>query len=763
MKKIICLVISILCICPILLQGQNNNLTTVSLVGTNVDTILQRHLAGEGVEISNGKFNNQTGNVQSAQIGTFNRNGFTSFPFQRGLVLTTGNVSVAAGPNNSSSKSESDGVTLYTDTQLQPLVTRDVTSCATLEFDFVAYADTFAFNYIFGSEEYCEYVNDVYNDVFAFFLTGPDPVTLIETTKNVAIVPGSITASNPNGTPVSINNVNHGYHTSGSSGPGTSPSNSQFFIHNSSTNGVQYDGYTTALTAAATIMACTQYHMKLSVGNVQDRLYDSGVFLEEGSFYSPSVTITPTWENDLIGNDTLLQSCRELDLKFALPRPAFTNNITVIINPRGDAILGQDYSLTKPNGDPITLTQNEFAFATDVNEQNVHVKILPTAVFTPENPVKSTTLYIATQRCNGRPDTRLFDTITLYFRGNEKMQLADTSYTVCNVLEEISVRQISGTTPTHFQWSPDGGIDNPNSASSSCNITENNNYQVVATDPWGCLKDTATVEVVVVPKPDFTVTYTPDHGCLPLPVILQAQYTPDYATLYWSITSENTPPYTSNEASVHTNLSTPGNYTVSLRVESAPGCSDSISYPNAIHVSDFPHADFTYLPEEPENGQEVFFYNQTTGEDITNYTWNFGDGHASYVENPTHTYHLTESDLMTVRLTAANSDGCADDTIIVVPVEDHFALFVPSAFTPNVDGHNELFIPMVRDVTNYELSIYSRTGELIFYTNNPETGWDGNIKDSPAPQDVYVWVIHYAKIGTPNVIKMKTGSVTLIR
>ena len=200
-----------------------------------------------------------------------------------------------------------------------------------------------------------------------------------------------------------------------------------------------------------------------------------------------------------------------------------------------------------------------------------------------------------------------------------------------------------------------------------------------------------------------------------------------------------------------------------MLVESTPGCNDSLKYENVIHVSDYPHADFTFGPEEPSNGDEVFFFNHSTGDEITDYAWNFGDGHSSHLENPSHAYHLTESDFMTVRLTVTNSDGCSDDAIQVVPVEDHFALFVPSCFTPDADGINEIFQPKVNDVVNYEFTIYARTGELIFHTNSPEMGWDGTVMGKPAPEGVYFWKIHYAKIGTPDEMMMKTGTVTVLR
>lgn len=762
-KTFLLLIISVLCSSMAFSQA---NLTVQSQVGINIDTVIQRHLAGDGVEISNGKFNNQTGNVTYPQIGTFNRNGFTNFPIATGLVMTTGNVSVAAGPNSGGSTG-SQVSNYYVESALNNYASNTLYACASLEFDFLAYADTFSFNYIFASEEYPEYACSSFNDVFAFLLTGIDPVTFQQTTKNVAIIPGTVTASNPNGLPVTINAINAGPGTSGTASnctpPGSSAPYSMYYIGNNSTNGVQYDGYTTVLSAEAVILACQTYHMKLAIANVGDNSFDSGIFLEEGSFYSPQVVIEKTWENELIGGDTLIQNCRELDLAFTLPRPAFTGNTSVIIDARGTAVLGQDYALTKPNGSAITIDDNEFTFSAGFSEQDVHAKILPTAHFTADNPVKTAILYISTQRCVNREDTRLYDTITLYLLANDSVRLRDTAVTVCNVLNEIAVTQISGTGPTYYEWVPATGIAHPNQLATECEITESRNYRMIARDKWSCMCDTASVNVNIVPKPEFSITYTPDHGCMPLPVTLQAQYTPNYATLLWNITNDTLYSYTDSTITVHTSLPEPGYYNLSLVVESAPGCSDSITYPNAIHVSDFPHASFVFSPEEPGNGEEVFFYNYSTGDDITNFAWSFGDGHSSYVEEPSHTYHLTESDYMTVHLTVTNSDGCSDDTIAVVPVEDNFAFYVPSAFTPNTDGNNEVFLPKVHDVTNYDFTIYNRNGELIFYTNNPDQGWDGTVKGAPAPQGVYIWKINYAKIGTPNEMLVKTGSLTLIR
>ena len=762
-----------------LLNAQNISVT--SLMGTPVDTILQRHLQGDGVLISGfghdvfdpsqaGKFNNVLGNVTYPQIGRFKRNGCPTFPFDSGLVMTTGNVSLAVGPNSQSSASSA--VTgYYTETALSGLASGTINGSASLEFDFIAMADTFSFNYVFASEEYPEYAFSSFNDVFAFFLTGVDPVTLTTTTKNVAIVPNTITASNPNGVYVAINSINSGPGTSGSSGncipPGSSAPYSQYYVNNpSGSSGIQYDGRTTALSAQSVIFSCQTYHMKLCIANVGDNAYDSGVFIEEGSFYSPHVRVEQEWETEE-GGDTLLQNCRNVDLTFKLDRPSLTSTTSFIIETTGNAILGTDYSITKENGDPITLEDNSFFFPEGDTLQLVHVKMLPSAQFNDPNQVKEVTLYVITQGCTGYGNLMDYmikhDTITLHFRANDSIRLRDTLFTRCNQLDYIEVEQVQGTENAIFEWIPATGIANPDESASTCNITQNASYQVIAHDQWNCMADTASVLVTIVPKPEFDITYTPDHGCQPLPVTWQVQYTPSYASLLWNIHNDSTYSYIDSAATLHTSLPDEGYYSVSLIVSSAPGCSDSLTLDNIIHVSGFPHTDFYYGPDEPENGQEVFFYNLSTGDNITNYVWNFGDGHSSYLEEPSHVYHLQESDLMTVHLTITNSDGCSDDTLQVIPVEDNFAFFVPSGFTPNTDGKNEVFLPKVKDVVNYELLIFSRTGEIVFHTTNPEEGWDGTFKGAPAPEGVYLWKIKYARIGTPDEMLSKMGTVTLIR
>lgn len=747
------------CLCATFL-GVAQNISVTSAVGQSPNTLINERLAGDGVFLSNGKFNNSQSNIQTAQIGTFNRSGFTTFPFQSGIIMTTGNVNVAPGPNDSGSSSQPISP-IYTDSQMSSIASGTITNCSVLDFDFVALADTFAFDYIFASEEYPEFVCSSFNDAFAFFLTGPDPVTLATTTRNIAIIPNSITAAAPNGIPVTINSVNPGSAGGSGGGSGCYYQYSQYYVANSSgSNGIQYDGYTTALTAQAGIWACQTYHMHLAVCNVGDNAYDSGVFLKEGSFYSPSMEIIKNFNIPEHG-DTLIQNCRDLNLDFTLERPNRTGYSTYITF-SGDAINGTDYTMTTEDGTILNNNNNSFSFQNDTLV-STHIEVLPGANFT-NTDLKTIILYIENVFCEFMEGGSTFDTIILYLKANDSIFLQSSSTAACHVCEQVMLNLERGTGPLLYEWTPAIGIDNPNALISTAHITENRNYTLIARDRYGCLSDTATLEVTIHELPEASPIVTPEYGCAPLTISLQQNGVPNNSTIAWNLTSETDSVIVPDSANnVQITLTEPGYYRLYEWISTAPGCNDSIIVANAIHVSDYPHADFTFAPDEAQNGQEVLFYNQSTGDNINNYIWSFGDGSSSPEENPTHAYHLVNSDNMLVRLTVTNRDGCSDDTTQVVPVVDNFAFWVPNAFTPNNDGNNDIFLPRVNDVASYSFEIYSRNGELFFATHNTEQGWDGTVDGKLVPTGIYVWKIQYTKYSNPNKPLMHTGTVNLIR
>lgn len=188
-----------------------------------------------------------------------------SFPIPKGIVLTTGKATSAVGPNRS------QGCTKFFyregDKTLTKLSGWETHDAAVLEFTFFPTHNTIAFDYLFASEEYPEYVNKGFNDVFAFILT--DWVTKEE--RNLAVIPGS-------DKPVHIDNIN-------------ATANSEWFITNDRRNSpyysnLEYDGLTKRLSVKARVVPNRPYRIKLAIADVYDGKLDSGVILREKSFRS---------------------------------------------------------------------------------------------------------------------------------------------------------------------------------------------------------------------------------------------------------------------------------------------------------------------------------------------------------------------------------------------------------------------------------------------------------------------------------------------
>ncbi|MDY6348040.1 MAG: choice-of-anchor L domain-containing protein, partial [Bacteroidales bacterium] len=493
------------------LTAQNNKLTLTSVNGLNVDTVLKRHLEGPGVKITDGQFNMSTGNISgnnSNFIGRFTKQPNANFPFQKGLYMKTGDNSYYDGNNTFTSLNLTDLLAPGQRLGYGPTDSRGGGGSA-LDFNFVALSDTFAFNYVFASSEYTNYTCSNYNDIFAFFLEGWDYVTLTPTTRNVAVVPNTITANNPTGIPVAINTINGGCTNSGATVyyDGTySAYFTQSYNNSYPSDFGGLNGSTVALTAESRILACQTYKMHLAISNVNDHTLNSAVFLEEGSFYSPTVEIVQEYDNNNTGGDTLIQNCRECDLTFKLPIAPETP-ISVGVSVGGGAVLNQDFELELPDGTLLNPTNNNFSIQGSL-EESLHMKILPNAAFSP-GQVKEVKVYFVTTPClaladlaPNDPTLRLYDTLTFYLRGNDSVKIQQgITLGACDTLKSMNVNLLRGN-PTNFTWTPSTGILTPNSMSPSTAITQSGTYKLVASDPWNCMKDSTEIEVNIVEKPD---------------------------------------------------------------------------------------------------------------------------------------------------------------------------------------------------------------------------------------------------------------------
>jgi gliding motility-associated-like protein len=203
-----------------------------------------------------------------------------------------------------------------------------------------------------------------------------------------------------------------------------------------------------------------------------------------------------------------------------------------------------------------------------------------------------------------------------------------------------------------------------------------------------------------------------------------------------------------------------GSYNFTIHLETQKGCILDSVYYNAIQVYPSPVSAFSVNPDSAFITHPVFtFYNLS--ENANYYEWNFGDNSQLVINqiNPIHTYG--DTGVYEITLLVKNEFGCADTSFKIIKVKDEFAIYIPNAFTPNGDFDNPTFGAKGVGITDFEMFVYNRWGELIFTSENINTQWDGTYKGLESPPGVYVYIINVKSISgkTYNF----TGHFTLIR
>src|SRR6185437_7727033 len=211
-------------------------------------TALAQAVAGNGVNVTNTIIN-----CGANAAGTFSFSG-PNLGLTGGIILTTGTATDAA--NAGTYTCSVNNHNNFSDPDLTAIVPTANLDVCVLEFDFVPTCDSLKMAFVFGSEEYPQGVGLSYNDAFAIFLTGPNPSGGNYTAQNIATL--------PNGTPVSIHNVN-------------AATNNAYFHNNYITpnNNVAYNGYTIPITSVTSVAPCSTYHVKFAIADAGNALYDS--------------------------------------------------------------------------------------------------------------------------------------------------------------------------------------------------------------------------------------------------------------------------------------------------------------------------------------------------------------------------------------------------------------------------------------------------------------------------------------------------------
>ncbi len=206
---------------------------------------------------------------------------------------------------------------------------------------------------------------------------------------------------------------------------------------------------------------------------------------------------------------------------------------------------------------------------------------------------------------------------------------------------------------------------------------------------------------------------------------------------------------------------TVGDYFVTI-TDTDTNCDEEISVELPSYGNLF--ASFTPNPNVGENCLPIltvnFIENVISDTPLTGY-WDFGDGTTTpYGFSVEHTY-ATSGDYV-VTLYVENAGGCSVTHEVPICLSIPNDILMPTAFTPNGDGVNDVFKPEAFDVDEFSMKIYDRWGNLLFETDDPDKGWNGKVDFDHKEIGVYTYVATYfnERLTSP---RMLTGTLTLLR
>lgn len=547
----------------------------LTIQNTSCNTAVDQ-IVGGGVNVSN-----ISCNCNANAMGTFS--GGSNLPVSEGIVLSTGGIDSIT--NGSCIESTSYN---YTNNYTSGTLTGNIEDQCTIEFDIIPSCDTLKFVYFFASEEYNNQHYSLDNqDVFAFFISGPGFTGL----QNIATIPNTTD-------PISVGTIN-------------SSTNSNLYISNSGGgtfcgNGIEFNGYTTQLTASAVVSKCSTYHIVITIGDRRDGLIDSGVFLASNSLTCP------------------------------------VNTMGVSVN-KTDNICNYDcngdISLSISNGVPPYSIQWDYQNSTASTLSNL----------CDGNYI----VEVSDQACNIYRDT-------IEIISSQSLDAQINIDTVCNniptTFTDLSSVNFGNISSFYWDFGDGNNITNTNSSPYTHIYQNDGTYSahLIITSNFGC-KDTVYQDVIVHPVPN--TNFTVQDKCLGATSFFLNQSTINSPGSITSYSWDFDDGFVSSSETPNNTYSNSGAYNVKLVLESNHGCLDSLVVTTNINPN--PVANFG-VEDDCVNIQAQFSDSSTISSgNISSWQWNFGDNSVvNNSQNPTHTYVLDTT--YQVTLVVESDNGCLD-------------------------------------------------------------------------------------------------------
>lgn len=711
-----------------------------------------------------------SGNDQS--YGYFDATG-TAFPFQSGIVMSTGRLTNVPGPNNS--LSDDDAPNWQGDLDLEMALNESNTLNATiLEFDFTSVATQVSFRYIFASEEYQENNSNScqYSDLFGFLIR---PVNGQNQYENIALVPDT-------NTPVKATTVTPGV-------PGACPPQNETYFgsYNGVNSPINFNGQTAILTATANVIPNETYHVKLVIADEQNYRYDSAVFLEAGSFQL-STDLGP---NRLIATGNALCEGETLEL-FAYQNGQNTydwyrDGVLVQGVPTGCGTCGT-YTVTEPGtytvevglnnncisyGEvvieyaPVPMGQNAILIECDVdndglttfnlfdasddlinNDQALQVLdfyLTETDALTDTNPISNQTDFQNTvpfQTVYARVvnDANCFDIVELELQtSNNTINIPDleacdgddldgfATFTLSDIEASIINQIPTGAEVSYYESEADAFSESNELPNNYINTTINFQTIYAKIESNNQCFSISTVNLNVIHTPviedDETVIYC--LNTFPEPITIFGGVQNDIPNNYyyqWYFNGALT-----DVTTLFNEVNQTGSYTVV--VTDPNGCSSS----RTITVNPSETAIIENISVEgiaPNNSVTI----SVSGQGVYEFALDDADGfyqESNVFNNVSHGYH-------TVYVRDINSCGITEETITV--------LGFPKFFTPNGDNTNDVWQVLGFD-TPYNaiehIRIFNRYGKFLSEINSSNRAWDGSLNGKLLPSSDYWFVAKF--------------------
>lgn len=718
---------------------------------TSTDSLpenLVEMIIGEGVEFSNVIYR---GHPCSA--GSFN--GIFERGFGAGLVLATDGV-ISISPGNHGENYRTYGIESDLSKQLEMIgaISSQLYNVITIEFDFIPKSDQLSFEYIFASNEYSSFTCSKYNDIFGFFLSGPGIVgPFTNNAQNIALVPDPHDSSAFTGTPVIINSINSGRSSNFDESLCDSidvdwRSYSKFYVDNSSKKSISFLGHTTPLKSTARVIPCETYHIKLAIADCSDGLLNSAVFLKRNSFHSvPKINYSVKSNmsdvfDSLKNPNHLYEGCGPATISFKR-NDALKGTVAHKISVSGTARNQLDYYLTNIE-DSLVIIPEDDSLATliisvpndsiDEEVEQLTLRVYPWDQDCYEDFYDSIVFKIFDQP---KMALHVSDDIQLECPGDELSLRANASGGIAGLLDSQEIQ-----TSFNYQW-----LDLGFGAHQMVRPKNAKTYYVLATD----LCDQQVIDsifVAIAPQEPLIIdaeqgtqcSYQMEELCVN---VLSGNGGFNYS---WPDGSKDS-----------CNLVFPGVYPVIVNDK----CSNEVTAYAQLELDVLPKPLFE-ITDVIGDTLALRLNNLTLKSNDYEYAWDFGDASGSNEYQPeTHYYDAHGNYYLQLKIFNTKT-SCYRASGEWVKVAPSYHFFAPNSFSPNGDGLNDVFKPVILGHQDYKLLIYDRWGHQVFYSDELAKGWDGTLDDKPLKSGIYVYRIYVTEFLT-NLSFQETGTLNLFR